>query len=101
MIGASEMMNAISVTARQARANPHENQRRNGDDGHGLQQDGVGIEHPPHPSRLSEHQCDDHTDDDAGQRPPPASDIVIDRAAISEGKRFPTDRATAHGDGSI
>jgi len=33
-----------------ASADPHQNERSDGDDGHGLQQDGVGIKHSPHPA---------------------------------------------------
>ena len=49
-----------------ARTYPHQNHRRHGDDGDGLQQDGVGVEHAPYPAGLREEQRDQHSHNDAG-----------------------------------
>ena len=101
MIGASEMMNAIKCHGRGARADPHENQRRNGDDRHRLQQDRVRIEHSAHPARLRENQGDHHADHDAGDEAASDSSAVIASEVSSDGKRATTARATAQGEGSM
>jgi ABC-type nickel/cobalt efflux system permease component RcnA len=66
MMGASEMMKAISATEA-VPPHPHQNQRRDGHDGHRLQQDCVGVEHAPHPARLREEQRDEHAEDAGDQ----------------------------------
>ena len=51
-----------------SRADPVDDERRNGDDGHRLQQDRVGIEQLAQPTPLREDHGDGDADDDAGEQ---------------------------------
>ena len=51
-----------------AASHPHQNQRSNRDDGYGLQQDRIRVEHSAHPPRLREDKRDNHADYDAGNQ---------------------------------
>ncbi len=50
-------------------SHPENDERRDGDDGNGLQQDCVGKEHLPEPPTLGEDHGDADADDDAGYEP--------------------------------
>ena len=52
-----------------ARANPKNYQRRNGDDGHGLQKNRVGIYQLAQPAPLGKDHRHGHTNHDACQQP--------------------------------
>ena len=51
-----------------AGADPHEDERSDGDDGNGLQQQGVGVEHAAYPARLGEEKRDGDAHDDAADQ---------------------------------
>ena len=86
----------------QALTGPHENQRRDGDDGDCLQKNRVREEHAPEPGQTRENERDQQAADDASRRPSGCRFARRSRnEAHSSGRRVAMARATFSGGGNI